>query len=147
LASFKKSTAHLAGRSRGLVYLSALSFWPYAMLHALCPLRSFVKRANFFRDDILIQISRPLSLFTKRHAKKIDPPAFFWEGWPLISIIPSTSPFGSGFCWTFIPACFLAQYPRPGLGMLFRLQIFANPTSEIPHSFARLQTGRDQTFS
>ena len=22
-----------------------------AMLHALCPLRSFVRRANFFRDD------------------------------------------------------------------------------------------------
>jgi hypothetical protein len=31
--------------------LSAFSLELYAMLYALCALRSFVKRANLFRDD------------------------------------------------------------------------------------------------
>ena len=41
--------------------------------------------------------------------------------------------------------CFFAWYPRPGLGMLSFLQIFAIATSEIPNSFAILATGLDHT--
>jgi hypothetical protein len=36
---------------------------------------SAIRRANFFMDDTIVQISRPASwtLLTRGHAKKIDP--------------------------------------------------------------------------
>jgi len=57
-----RPAAHLAGQSEGMETLSfeswAFSFELYAMLFAPCPLRSFVKRANFFMDDTTIAKSR-----------------------------------------------------------------------------------------
>lgn len=44
------------------------------------------------------------------------------------------------------PASFLAQYPRGGRGILYFLQILANPTSDKPYSLANRVMGVSQTF-
>ena len=57
---------------------SAIMLQLLALRFTLCTLRSFVRRVNFFMEDTIIHISRPLALLTKGHAKKIDlTPALF----------------------------------------------------------------------
>jgi hypothetical protein len=54
---------------------------------------------------------------------------------------------GSGMRPTFLPAAFLAQYPRPGSGILRRLQSLASATSEISKLLATVRTGSVQILS